>query len=223
MAERTMAVETRPEDDTISLTSSRSEEFDPEEEFTVDRILAEKTQDGKRMYLISWESYPLEKSTWEPRAHINSELLDQWKERKLQEANGEAEPFDFLGFDALLLQLAKEKAERRRRRQAKRRALSRTESEIDQADDSDSSIEALVEHSIEDDTGLNSKTTKRKSKSPSKKLPKSSKRSSIGGDDSDRAPKRQENKRTQNDLNRSSPDKPLSNLRRQSSSSVSVL
>jgi hypothetical protein len=45
-----------------SLASTVSERYDSEQEFTVDRILAEKPKYRRKFYLIRWEGYLLEKS-----------------------------------------------------------------------------------------------------------------------------------------------------------------
>ncbi|KAG0647838.1 zinc finger 1 [Hyphodiscus hymeniophilus] len=125
MTERTLLQQTREEyeEDSVSVTSSRSEEYDPDEEFLVERILAErKGDDGKKLYLISWANFPEEKSTWEPRRNIQDpDILAVWKERKHQESNGLESPFDLAEFNARIQRLCQEKEERHRRRKAKRK------------------------------------------------------------------------------------------------------
>ncbi|PMD38739.1 hypothetical protein L207DRAFT_390959, partial [Hyaloscypha variabilis F] len=166
MTERTAIRQSMVDDDAISLTSTAVSEYDSEAEFSVDRILAEKTQSGKKRYLIFWEGYPLEKATWEPDKNINDEILDAWKERKAQESKGLEPPFNVAEFDALLARLAAEKADRRRRRKAKRKRIGRAVSpSASEADDSDSSIEAIEQNEVED----MKPGSKRKSKSPPKR------------------------------------------------------
>jgi hypothetical protein len=62
MTERTVVKQSVVDIDAISLTSTIVSEHGSDEEFTVDRILAEKTMKhkGKRKkyYLILWEDYP---------------------------------------------------------------------------------------------------------------------------------------------------------------------
>ncbi|KAE9362742.1 hypothetical protein N431DRAFT_391230, partial [Stipitochalara longipes BDJ] len=174
MTERTAIRQSMVDDDAISLTSTAVSEYDSDAEFSVDRILAERTESGKKRYLIFWEGYPLEKATWEPHKNINDEILEAWKERKSQESKGLEAPFNVAEFDALLARLATEKADRRRRRKAKRRRLGRTVSpSASEADDSDSSIEAIEENEVEDVKP----GSKRKSKSPPKKPAKAPKSS----------------------------------------------
>jgi chromo domain-containing protein 1 len=180
MTERTIVKQSRLDDDAISLTSTVSEKYDSDDEFKVDRILAEKTQGGRKIYLISWEGYPMEKSTWEPQKNIqDDEILSIWKERKLRESKGLDPPFNMAEFNALLARLAAEKAQRHRRRKAKRKQLgmgvSASQSENEHADDSDSSIEAIEESELDDDPGMKTKT-KKKTKLPSKKQTKAAKR-----------------------------------------------
>ena len=166
MTERTAIRQSIVDDDAISLTSTVVSQYDSDAEFSVDRILAERTEGGKKRYLILWENYPLEKATWEPHKNINEEILQAWKERKAQESKGLEVPFDLAELDALLARLAAEKADRRRRRKAKRKRLGRIVSpSASEADDSDSSIEAIEENEIEDVKP----GSKRKSKSPPKK------------------------------------------------------
>jgi hypothetical protein len=128
MTERTLLKQTRQEEydnDSISVTSSLSEAYSADHEFSVDKILAEKKgDDGKTSFLVSWADYTVEMSTWEPKKNIrHGGILDDWKLRKEQEAKGLAQPFDVLGFEARKERLAQEKAERHRRRKIKRKQL----------------------------------------------------------------------------------------------------
>jgi hypothetical protein len=176
MTERTVVKQSIVDDDAISLTSTVVSTYGSDDEFSVNRILAEKTESGKKKYLISWEGYPLEKCTWEPHKNINTEILDVWKERKSRESKGLDTPFNVADFNALLAKLAAEKAERHRRRKAKRKRQGRAVSpSASEADDSDSSIEASEEDEVEDVKP----GSKRKSKSPPKRPAKVLK-SSIG-------------------------------------------
>lgn len=166
MTERIVVKQSKVDDDAISLTSTLASEYGPDDEFSVDRILADKTEGNKRKYLILWEGYPLEKATWEPHKNINDEILEVWKERKSRESKGLDPPFDVAEFDALLARLAAEKADRRRRRKAKRKRLGMAVSPApSEVDDSDSSVEAIEENEVEDVKP----GAKRKSKSPPKR------------------------------------------------------
>src|SRR4051812_24176342 len=120
-ASRQMGMEL--DDDAISLTSTQSEKYTPDQEFLVEAILAErKQQDSKMYYLIRWENYPEETATWEPKKNIRDpDILKAWKERKSKEANGTAEPYNLARYQALLKEVAKKKKYRHRLRKVKRR------------------------------------------------------------------------------------------------------
>ncbi|OBT60097.1 hypothetical protein VE03_10362, partial [Pseudogymnoascus sp. 23342-1-I1] len=66
----------------------------------VKRILAEGGSDDNRVFLIEWEGYPLEESTWEPKDNIFSEeLLEAWEEEKIRQREGLSQPLDMDEFD----------------------------------------------------------------------------------------------------------------------------
>ena len=54
----------------ISVSSTTSEDYTSDQEFEVERILAEKYEGGRKYHLVFWSRYPEEKSTWEPRKKI---------------------------------------------------------------------------------------------------------------------------------------------------------
>jgi chromo domain-containing protein 1 len=186
MTERTVAKQSRMEDDAISITSTQETEYPEDFGFEVDRILAERMMDGKKRYLISWLNYPEERSTWEPRANIQDPaIVDLWKERKMRETSGIDPPFDLANFNARASKLAEEKAHRRRMRKAKRRRsgipVSPSGSENQQSDDSDSSVEAMEEDDEpEDHSGLR-RGRKKKSRAPPNKAKKPFKVLVTGG------------------------------------------
>jgi hypothetical protein len=68
--------------------------------YYVDRILAEKHEDGSTYYLILWDGYTEDESTWEPPQNImDKELLDVWRKRKMQEFYGMERAFDLVKFE----------------------------------------------------------------------------------------------------------------------------
>jgi chromo domain-containing protein 1 len=142
------------EDDAVSITSSHSEQYDSDQEFLVERVLAEKKgEDGNMYFLISWADYPEEKSTWEPKENIQDpEILRTWKKRKDQEDRGLKPKFSIARFNARLEDFARAKEARRRRRKNKRRRLGIPVSpETEQrADDSDSSEAVGSDGALED-------------------------------------------------------------------------
>jgi hypothetical protein len=63
--------------------------------YAVDRILAEKQEDGSTYYLVLWDGYTEDESTWEPPQNIiDKELLDVWRKRKMQDFYGIESAFD---------------------------------------------------------------------------------------------------------------------------------
>lgn len=185
------------DDDNLSITSTVASDNSEDHEFKVDRILAEKQIGTKKFYLISWDGYPQERSTWEPHKNVAPDTIDDWKERHRSEMNGFVDPFDLDEFQALLEKVADEKAERHRLRKIKRKQsgipVSPSESERE-ANDSDSSIEALEENELDDMRS----SGKRKSRSPSKKDPKAIKLSSGQRQSSTSFPKRAPSKSSEN-------------------------
>jgi hypothetical protein len=80
--------------DTVSCQSTEDDLY------SVDRILAEKQEDGRTHYLLLWDGYTEDQSTWEPRQNIrDKELLDIWRERKAQELRGMVPAFDLVNFE----------------------------------------------------------------------------------------------------------------------------
>jgi chromo domain-containing protein 1 len=185
MSNETTALQPREDDDDISITSSRSEEYPFDAEFEVERVLAEKMEHGRRQYLILWGGYPEEKSTWEPKNHLTDATLDDWKERKKLEQEGSEEPFDLIRFGATLDRIAEQKAQRHRRRRAKRKRLkipvSPSSSTNGEASDSDSNIEAVEVTKIPDAHVMNSGPKTRKQSSAIKKKRRLSKESATDG------------------------------------------
>ncbi|KAG4430624.1 hypothetical protein IFR05_013900, partial [Cadophora sp. M221] len=164
------------DEDDISLSSTESEGYGPDTEFTVDRILAERGSAKNKYYLISWEGYPEEKSTWEPKANVGSETLEEWNERFEREKHGLDEPFDIVRFETLGERLKAEKEDRHRRRVAKRRRIDKAKLQalaekrrrdaIKNA--SDSSSEAIEENEVENAPGMNIKGAARRRQSATK-------------------------------------------------------
>ncbi|KAK6583590.1 hypothetical protein PZA11_003320 [Diplocarpon coronariae] len=167
--------QSRDEDD-ISVTSTVSDQYSADDEFEVDRILAEKDgpQSGK-FYLISWLDYPIEKATWEPAVHVGPECLDVWKERLQREKDGLEQPFNIEEWEAKLLKAENEKADRKRRREAKRKRLRKAnlqalaEKIAGKPSDSDaSSSEAMEENLVDADRGQRTKRDVRRKKAPAR-------------------------------------------------------
>ncbi|PVH80903.1 hypothetical protein DL98DRAFT_571518 [Cadophora sp. DSE1049] len=174
---QTMARQTAMADeDDISLTSTGSDDYFSDAEFTVDRILAEKGPAKNKYYLISWEGYPEEKSTWEPQANVGKDTLEEWAERLAREKQGLDQPFDVDRFEATVKRLKYEKEDRHKRREAKRRRIKAARLEAMAAkrrnqavkNDSDSSSEAIEENEFEDAPGIKIKGTAKRGQSGTK-------------------------------------------------------
>jgi chromo domain-containing protein 1 len=134
-------------DDSISMTSTVSG-HDPDQEFVVENILAERQfEDGNMYYLVEWTDFPLHESTWEPESNIGPDLKAIWEEDKAKHATGELKPFDVQRFEDAGEQAAREKAARHWRRNRKRRKLGLEPTEPFEKDSSDE--EAVEEDEIE--------------------------------------------------------------------------
>lgn len=48
-------------DQSLSTTSTVTSGFNEEKEYMVSRVLAEKERNGKVLYLVAWEGYPIER------------------------------------------------------------------------------------------------------------------------------------------------------------------
>ena len=115
-----------PDEDGISINSTESDEYSSTAEFLVDRILAERPAVGGKEYLILWEGYPVEKSTWEPIGNIQHEgILEAWSKRQKLEEEGSERPFNLAAHNAKLVQLDKAKRKRQllRKQERKRRGI----------------------------------------------------------------------------------------------------
>ncbi|KAL4732543.1 hypothetical protein ACLX1H_001559 [Fusarium chlamydosporum] len=68
--------------DQESTTSTIKTDHDSDEEWNVSAVLAAWKVEGSLRYLIEWEGYGLSEATWEPRGHLNEELIQEWEETK---------------------------------------------------------------------------------------------------------------------------------------------
>ena len=110
------------ESDAVSLTSTINSE--PQDQYFIDRILAEREQDGETQYLVAWEGYPEDRHTWEPLASFTStQPIHDWREDRMRVTRGLNQPFDVTAWEdrvAALWQvtLDRKKLRRRKRREA---------------------------------------------------------------------------------------------------------
>ncbi|KAH8593296.1 hypothetical protein B0O99DRAFT_218739 [Bisporella sp. PMI_857] len=139
--------------DDVSIESTESEDYDSDQEYLVDRILAQKKEGGTDYYLISWDGYPLESSTWEPRENITDEtILEHWNERRKLEASGAKPKFDLASFNAKVQASNKAKKRQNLLRKEKRKRLGiAVSSDSDRYEDESEEAEE-VNGPVEDDS-----------------------------------------------------------------------
>ncbi|KAI0154477.1 hypothetical protein GGR57DRAFT_116046 [Xylariaceae sp. FL1272] len=110
------------DEDSLSITSTVVDSGDPDQNWFVDDVLAERPHPdipGVIQYLIKWEDYPLEDATWEPVENLGQDLVPQWEEVKSEIAQGSRQAFDLAEYAAAL----DRRARRHERRNAKRQRL----------------------------------------------------------------------------------------------------
>ncbi|OBT80263.1 hypothetical protein VF21_00629 [Pseudogymnoascus sp. 05NY08] len=111
-----------------------------EDVYVVKKILAEGGTDEERVFLIEWEGYPLEESTWEPEENVLSkDTLKAWKEEKFRQREGLSQPFDTDEFDRLKEEHDKRKVRREKlgfpQRSKPSKSKSKGDSSSDEAED----------------------------------------------------------------------------------------
>lgn len=118
------AAEMSDVDDDISLTSTVPSEG--ASEYEVASILAEREGSGDATeYLVHWDNYGIESSTWEPVDSFNDPdvTLADWEDKKRAIAQGKRQGFDVPAFEKHVRKLEQASADRKRKRAAKRRRL----------------------------------------------------------------------------------------------------
>ncbi|TGO22939.1 hypothetical protein BPAE_0149g00010 [Botrytis paeoniae] len=129
----------------ISIESTDEEHYGSDHEFIVERILAQKTEDGQTLYLIRWTGFPEEESSWEPRKNIlGQSILDAWKRRRTRELQGLDASYDVGKLELLKKVVEAGKARRARLRREKRKrqglVVSPHESDADSVDETQTTI-----------------------------------------------------------------------------------
>ncbi|KAI9647203.1 hypothetical protein NHQ30_003586 [Ciborinia camelliae] len=120
----------------LSIESTDEEQYPSDYEYTVERILAQKSLDGQQLYLIRWDGFPEEACSWEPRKNIlHKAIIDAWKARRIRESQGLDVPYDVGKLETLKKTAEDSKARRHRLRREKRKrqgiAMSPDESDAD--------------------------------------------------------------------------------------------
>ncbi|POS72863.1 chromodomain protein-3 [Diaporthe helianthi] len=125
MARRSAGPEVVDDDsDSISLTSDNDPTYDPNTEFVVEDIRAERIDPGNGVlkYLVEWANFPLDECTWEPESEISKALKDSWDEKKAWQDSRVAEEFE-QRYEVAFHTVLRERRALHRRRNAKRRRL----------------------------------------------------------------------------------------------------
>ncbi|KAG9994608.1 hypothetical protein KCU78_g18341, partial [Aureobasidium melanogenum] len=111
------------DDDSDSVNTDSTVESELEAEYSVKKILAERTTDeGDPLYLVKWEGYELHRSTWEPRENfVDTDCLVNWELHKRDAAEGRAKLFKVAKFDAAVSREEVQRERRHAKRAEKRR------------------------------------------------------------------------------------------------------
>ncbi|ELR08818.1 hypothetical protein VC83_00745 [Pseudogymnoascus destructans] len=130
---------------------SGSDSESDQDVYIVKRILAEGGTDEERVFLIEWEGYPLEESTWEPEENILSkDTLKAWKEEKLRQREGLSQPLDTDEFE----KRQEEHTRRKRRRERLGLPQQSKPSESESKGDSSSDEAEEADFEVPDDEGI---------------------------------------------------------------------
>ena len=126
------------DEDSISLNSTL--ESEPQEEYPLDRILAERNNNGVTEYLVKWQNYPDERCTWEAQTNFrNDSTIPEWDHHKLRIKRGLEEPYNVAALEARVEAWLDATKKRKARRRAKRRRRGLSVDPTSPEDSSDSS------------------------------------------------------------------------------------
>ncbi|KAI9876031.1 MAG: hypothetical protein M1830_007486 [Pleopsidium flavum] len=142
---RTM-LESESDDDDVSVTSTVMSEV--REEYPLEKILAERTTENGLEWLVKWEGYPDERSTWETKTSFTSEEpLFDWQAQKMRIARGYEKPYNVAALEARVGAMEDAQAFRKARRRAKRVRLGMTvsqqESEPESSEEAEESVDEI--------------------------------------------------------------------------------
>ena len=140
--------------DALSLTSTVSSE--KQDQYFIDKILAERVRDGVNEYLVAWEGYPEHCHTWEPLANFTSaQTIHDWEHDCMRITRGLDQPFDVTAWGDRVAAIWQETRDRKKTRKRKRRDAGW---QLDE--DSDSAAAEDSDEYIESDTVMERSTSK---------------------------------------------------------------
>ena len=142
-------------DDAISLTSTVSSV--QKDEYELEAILAEKTENGTTSYLVKWEGYHELRSTWEVPEHFqNEQTLHDWSDQKMRISRGLAPRFDLLKWERDKEDLWARTTERRQRRRDKKIALGLVVADLPSEDETSTEEDSIDDYSSHADEEIQS-------------------------------------------------------------------
>ena len=63
-----------------TMSSVRTRSMIKDRRYFAEKIVREKLgENGKPLYLVKWEGYPLDDATWEPRRNLTPALMSAWR------------------------------------------------------------------------------------------------------------------------------------------------
>ncbi|ODA77466.1 hypothetical protein RJ55_07095 [Drechmeria coniospora] len=118
------------QDDVLSVTSTIEETHNSDEEFTVERILADRLIEGRVLYLVQWEGYELSSATWEPEDCFKPGTISDWEDFKRKTGRSTALGFTVRRWKDSVECTIKRKRARHDARNRKRAALGESTTEF---------------------------------------------------------------------------------------------
>ncbi|MCJ1284280.1 hypothetical protein MMC26_003611 [Xylographa opegraphella] len=108
-------------DDDSSLSVNSTVPSEQREEYPLEGILAERVSNGVKEFLVKWQGYPEERSTWETESNFrNDTTIPEWEHKKLRIRRKLDEPFDVSALETKVERWVAETKQRKARRRAKR-------------------------------------------------------------------------------------------------------
>ena len=116
-------METNSDDDWDSISLTSTIQSVQQEEYLVDGIVAEKTEDGVTKYLAKWHGYPDLRNSWEPTESFVDDTINQWNQQKVLIEEGYQQAFDVVSWETSVAFWKDEADRRKERRRAKKLRL----------------------------------------------------------------------------------------------------